>query len=72
MIGGLGGAVCETLARRYPVPVARVGMRDCFGVSGKAEELFRHFHMTTEDIVAQAEKLFREKAARPVGAGIRL
>ena len=30
MIFGIGGAVTEDLAERYPVPVVRVGIADCF------------------------------------------
>ena len=39
IIGGLGSAVCEVLAEEYPAKVERMGMPDCFGRSGKAEEL---------------------------------
>ena len=34
IIGGLGGAVCETLSGKCPVPVLRVGVEDKFGKSG--------------------------------------
>jgi transketolase len=40
VIGGLGGAVCETLSQHYPVPVKRLGVQDIFGQSGKGNELF--------------------------------
>ena len=39
IIGGLGGAVCEALAERMPVPVCRIGIEDAFGESGSASAL---------------------------------
>ena len=38
ILGGLGGAVCETLSEKCPVPVKRIGIKDCFGESGPAAE----------------------------------
>ena len=35
VIGGLGSAVCESLASTYPVHVLRIGIQDTFGRSGK-------------------------------------
>ena len=43
VIGGLGGAVCEALAERCPVPVRRVGVRDVFGESGPAVDLLAKY-----------------------------
>ena len=43
VIGGLGGAVCEALAERCPVPVRRVGVRDVFGESGPAVGLLAKY-----------------------------
>ena len=57
MIGGLGGAVAETLSRIYPVKMAMVGQRDVFGESGKPQELREKYGMTAADI---------EKAVRKV------
>ena len=48
IIGGLGGAVCEHLAGCCPVPVLRLGMNDCFGQSGSADELLVHYGLTPE------------------------
>jgi transketolase len=39
IIGGLGGAVAEASAERYPVPVRRIGVRDIFGESARDEEI---------------------------------
>ena len=51
IIGGLGTAVCEVLSEEYPTKVIRMGIKDKFGKSGKAEELMRYFRITAEDII---------------------
>ena len=62
VIGGLGGAVCETLAARAPVPVLRLGLNDVFGQSGKADELMTHYGLTAEHTVELAKKAIALKA----------
>jgi transketolase len=54
--GGLGGAVAELFARRFPVPVEFVGMQDVYGESGKSEELIKKYGMDTKDIVSAARR----------------
>jgi transketolase len=44
-VGGLAGAVCESLAERRPVPVLRLGVRG-FGESGNAAELYDRFGLS--------------------------
>ena len=56
VIGGLGSAVCETLAETNPVPVLRVGVNDCFGKSGKAAELIDVFGLSARFITAKAKE----------------
>ncbi|WP_293986214.1 transketolase family protein [uncultured Megasphaera sp.] len=51
IIGGLGGAVAETLSRRCPTRQAYVGLKDCFGESGKATELLEKYGLTAKGIV---------------------
>ena len=53
IIGGLGTAVCEVLSEEYPCKVTRMGIKDTFGTSGKAEELMKYFHITAEDIIRE-------------------
>ncbi len=43
VIGGLGGAVCEVLSEKAPVPVKRVGINDVFGESGPAVKLLEKY-----------------------------
>lgn len=51
IIGGLGSAIAEVLIEEYPTKLIRMGIKDTFGKSGKAEELMKHFKITAEDIV---------------------
>ncbi len=56
-IGGLHGAVCETLGRRFPVPVETVGMPDTFGESGEPRELLEKYGMTARDIIQAVKRV---------------
>ncbi|MCL2389690.1 MAG: transketolase family protein [Elusimicrobia bacterium] len=58
---GMGSAVCEVLAKNYPVPVEMVGMNDQFGESGNPADLMKQFGLTGEDIVIAAEKALKRK-----------
>ena len=51
IIGGLGTAVCEVLSENYAIKVERMGIKDTFGKSGKAEELMKFFEITSENII---------------------
>lgn len=59
--GGLGSAVCEVVAEEYPVPVARVGVKDIFGEVGPIDYLMKRFELTAEDIAKAAKELIRKK-----------
>jgi transketolase len=56
IIGGLGSAVAEVTSENFPVPVIRVGIKDVFGESGKAEELLKAYGLTAEEIVNAVKK----------------
>ena len=51
IIGGLGSSVCEVLSENYPVKVERMGIKDSFGKSGKAESLMTYFEIDTNSII---------------------
>ena len=51
IIGGLGSSVCEVLAEECPTRVERMGVPDCFGRSGKAEELMVYHKIDSNAIV---------------------
>lgn len=54
VVGGLGGAVCETLCEAMPVPVVRVGINDEFGCSGPALELLDYYALNANGIMEKA------------------
>ncbi len=55
VIGGLGSAVCDSLAAA-PVPVLKVGVNDVFGKSGPAVTMLQIFGLDAAHIVEQAKK----------------
>ena len=57
IIGGLGSAVCEALAENYPKKVYKMGIKDEFGKSGKAEELLKYFKLDKDSITEFIEKI---------------
>ncbi len=61
VLGGLGGAVAEVLARKAPTPVEFIGMQDTFGESGKPSELIEKYGMGVKDIVAAVKKAVTRK-----------
>jgi transketolase len=60
--GGMGSAVAEALARRYPVPMEFVGMQDRFGESGEPKELMEHFGLTADGIAKAVRRVVARKA----------
>lgn len=50
IIGGLGGAVSEYVSEKGGFPVYRYGIKDHFGRSGTADDLFKLYGLTPEDI----------------------
>lgn len=58
--GGLGSAVAEILSEELPTPMQRLGMRDCFGESGKPEELLEKFGLTPKHIAKAAQDLIKK------------
>ncbi|NLP43481.1 MAG: transketolase family protein [Peptococcaceae bacterium] len=61
IIGGLGSAVAEVLAEKYPVPLRRVGIKDTFGESGRPEELLIKYGLTAQDIVNAVQEVLKLK-----------
>jgi len=64
VIGGLGGAVAEVLARRRPTPIEIVGLRDTFAESGPYEALLDAYGMGVGDIVAATQSVLARKPRR--------
>ncbi|MBR5742126.1 MAG: transketolase family protein [Firmicutes bacterium] len=60
VLGGLGSAVCETIAKSgIPCRVATIGIQDRFGQSGKPAELMKEYGLTAADIVKAARSLLK-------------
>jgi len=59
--GGLGDSVANVAARNCPVPHEFVAVQDTFGESGKPVELLAKYGLSTESIVAAAEKTIARK-----------
>ena len=53
IIGGLGSAISEVLIEEYPTKLIRLGIKDTFGRSGKAEELMKYYGITSEDVIKE-------------------
>ena len=52
IIGGLGSAIAEVLTESYPIKLVRIGIKDQFGRSGKAEELIHYYGLDADGIVS--------------------
>lgn len=61
VMGGLGSAVAEVLAENAPVPMARIGVQDAFGQSGKPAQLLEFYHLTADDIAAKVKAVIARK-----------
>ncbi len=61
VIGGLAGAVAESLAGGQPAPLETVGVRDTFGESGEPDQLNQKYGLTPAAIVAAAERVLARK-----------
>ena len=63
VIGGLGSAICETLAAgpaESRIRTLRVGIADCFGTSAqKYEELLVEYRLTPADIAAKVKEALK-------------
>lgn len=57
VIGGLGGAVEEVLCNKYPKKLVKMGIKDSFGESGKAEELMHKYEIDAEAIIKKVKEL---------------
>ena len=60
VLGGLGGAVSEVICSEYPIPVLRHGVNDCFGHSGKHQDVLDHYGLNETalaDVVLKAVAL---------------
>ncbi len=57
--GGLGSAVAEVLVENCPMPMARVGVMDTFGESGRPDELMDAYSLRSKDIIRKIKGLLK-------------
>ncbi|MBN2373132.1 transketolase family protein [bacterium] len=63
IIGGLGSAVSEVIGEsNIPCPIKRIGVKDCFGVSGKPEELLEKYCLGVKDIIEAAKDAIKRRS----------
>ena len=65
VLGGLGGAVAELVSDLCPVPVKRLGIKDCFGESGPNDLLLDKYRLSATCVAEDVETLLRSDRARP-------
>ena len=51
IVNGLGTAISDVLAEKYPAKLIKMGIKDRFGKSGPAKELLEYFELTSKEIV---------------------
>ncbi|MBX0332154.1 transketolase family protein [Pontibacter sp. HSC-14F20] len=59
--GGLGDSVAQLLGRQLPAPLEMVGVNDSFGESGTPDQLMEKYGLSTDNIVAAAERAISRK-----------
>ena len=61
IIGGLGGAVAETLSENYPCIMKRIGLQDKYAESGKPDELYKKYGLDSSSIAEEVMKFVSKK-----------
>ena len=61
IFGGFGSAVAEVIVANKPVPMEFVGMKDCFGESGKSADLIAKYGLKDVNIVEAVKKVLARK-----------
>ena len=56
VIGGLGGAVAETLSENYPCKMKMIGLQDIYAESGRPDELYKKYGLDAESIAEDVIK----------------
>jgi transketolase len=65
VLGGLGGAVAETLGEHRPTPMRRVGVADVYSESAPNDDLLQKYGLTAGHIAEAARSLLKRRAAVP-------
>jgi len=62
IVGGLGGAVAETLSEHRPTPLRRIGLRDVFGESGSNDDLLDAYGLSAMRVAEQVRSFLPVRA----------
>lgn len=62
VMGGLGGAIAEFLAKNIPTPMEFVGLQDTFAESGSPKELVEKYGMGKDSIKEAVRKVIKRKS----------
>ena len=62
VIGGLGGAVTETLSEHLPTKVKRLGLQDVYGESASNDELLELYGLSATRVAEQVQAFVEEQA----------
>ena len=63
IIGGLGGAVAETLGEHLPTPMKRVGVADVYSESAPNDALLEKYGLTAAHLARAARALIEKRSA---------
>lgn len=61
VMGGVGSAIAEVIARTYPVPMEFIGMHNSFGESGEPAQLLKKYRMDADAIQAAVLRVAKRK-----------
>ncbi len=56
VFGGLGSAIAEVLTEKFPTKLERMGIKDEFGKSGKAQDLMKYFKIDKDAIIEKIKQ----------------
>ena len=61
LVGGVGSAIAELLAKEYTAPIEFIGIDDRFGQSGTPEELLTEYGMSHKNIKEAVIRVIKRK-----------
>lgn len=53
VIGGIGSSIADVLCESYPKKLIKIGVNDTFGKSGNANEIYKVFGITKENVISK-------------------
>lgn len=65
--GGFGSAVAEIVSEKKARPILRIGVKDQFGQSGQADELYKAYGLDADSIVKSVEQFVKDNIRQTPG-----